>query len=303
MTGARRRFLVVVRAGDASLHPGWIDDTRPRTFDLVVSYFGADPAKYRDAPFPRIDDAGQKFHGLKRLFLRDGFWRDYERVWLPDDDLATEQDQIDRMFAAADAAGLELAQPSLDWRSHYSFGITLQSPSFALRYTDLIEVMAPCFTRAFLEHSLPTFDQNLSGWGLSFVWPHLLGHATRRAAIVDLVTVTHTRPVGGPAYDRLRARGISPAREKAELLARYGLPPRPEPHVLGAIDRDGHALDPARAPDLGRLRRKLDRDTDAYLSTRARLDAASLGRREAPRVAEFDLARLREAARRLRPGS
>ena len=55
----RRRFLVVVRAGDTSLHPTWVDPGRPRSFDLVVSYYGRDPQKYRDGPFPRIDDPGQ----------------------------------------------------------------------------------------------------------------------------------------------------------------------------------------------------------------------------------------------------
>ena len=86
----RRRFLVVVRAGDTSLHPTWVDPGRPRSFDLVVSYYGRDPQKYRDGPFPRIDDPGQKFIGAQRLLQREPFWRDYDYVWLPDDDLATE---------------------------------------------------------------------------------------------------------------------------------------------------------------------------------------------------------------------
>ena len=71
MTG-RRRFLVVVRAGDASLHPAWVDPSHPRSFDLVVSYYGRDPERYRDAPFRRVDDPGQKFEGLKALLEREG---------------------------------------------------------------------------------------------------------------------------------------------------------------------------------------------------------------------------------------
>ena len=129
---------------------------------VVVAPPGAEECKLLlarasdDAQRARI---GTQTGGRVFLFLHtDDFWRDYERVWLPDDDLATEQDQIDRLFAVADAAGLDLAQPSLDWRSHCSFGITLQSPSFALRYTDMVEVMAPCFTRDFLERALPTFE-------------------------------------------------------------------------------------------------------------------------------------------------
>lgn len=297
----RRRFLVVVRAGDASLHPGWVDAGRPRTFDLVVSYYGEDPGRYRDGEFARIDDAGQKFHGLKRLFLRDGFWRDYERIWLPDDDLATEQDQIDALFAASDAAALDLSQPALEWHSHYSFDITLRSPSFALRYTDLVEVMAPCFSRAFLERALATFDENQSGWGLSFVWPRLAVDRPRNVAIVDAANVTHTRPVGGPAYDRLRALGIDASSERRDLMLKYGLSPHTTPRVLAAIDADGRGLDPAWPADGGRLARKLARDALAFRTARERIGAASLGRRPAVRAAAgIDPGALRDAAARLR---
>lgn len=300
MSTARPRFLVVVRAGDASLHPTWIDASRPRRFDLVVSYYGQDPERYRDAPFRRVDDRGQKFHGLKELFLRDPFWRDYDWILLPDDDLATEQVRIERVFATAAAASLDLSQPSLDWHSHYSLGITLQSPSFALRYTDVVEVMVPCFSRAFLEHCLPTFDANLSGWGLSFVWPHLLGRGLRRCAILDEATVTHTRPVGGPAYDRLRAEGRSPAEERAALLARYGLPLHPRSQVYAAIDRDGRELDPSRPGDEDRYRRSMERDARQFATERARIEQGSLGQRP-PQSAlpPFDADRLAGAVRRL----
>ena len=304
MSGARPRFLVVVRAGDASLHPTWIDAARPRTFDLVVSHYGADPSRYRDAPFPRIDDAGQKFHGLKHLFLRDGSWRGYDWIWLPDDDLATEHDQIDRLFAVAEAAALDLAQPSLEWHSHYSYDVTLHSPAFALRYTNVVEVMAPCFSRELLERALPTFDANQSSWGLSFVWAKLAAGRSHRSAIVDLANVTHTRPIGGPAYDLLRARGLDPAAERTELLVRYGLSPQIWPEVLAAIDREGRELDPARPEDGERLRRKLERDALAFRNARDRIDAASLGHRPPARApGDIDVARLREAASRLRTGA
>ena len=50
MTAARARHLVVLRAGDRSLHPQWIADT-PRDFDLFISYYGAEPDRYRsDTP-------------------------------------------------------------------------------------------------------------------------------------------------------------------------------------------------------------------------------------------------------------
>lgn len=293
----QRRFLVVVRAGDSSLHPAWIDASLPRSFDLVVSYYGRDPGRYRDAPFPRIDDAGQKFIGLKRLFERETFWRDYDWVWLPDDDLATEPSEIDRLFATVEALGFDLVQPALDWHSHYSFGITLRSPSFSVRCSDMVEIMAPCFSRAFLERCLPTFDENLTGWGLSFVWPHLLGAGPRRCGILDGVTVTHTRPVGGPAYDLLRAEGRSPHDERVRVLARHGLPAEPLARVLGAIDRHGRYLDGRRGGDAGRIARLLERDAWAFHAERPRIEAEALGRRLPHRASPaIDARRLREIA-------
>ena len=274
-----RRFLVVVRAGDTSLHPSWTDASLPRAFDLVVSYYGRDPDRYRDAPFRRIDDEGQKFIGLQRLFERETFWRDYDWVWLPDDDLAVEPSGIERLFAMVEALGFDLAQPALDWHSHYSFGITLRSPSFSVRCTDMVEIMAPCFSRAFLERCLPTFDENLTGWGLSFVWPQLLGTGLRRCGILDDVTVTHTRAVGGPTYDALRAEGASPHAERARVLARHGLPAQPHPRTLGAIDRNARWIDGRRRGDAGRLARLQERDAWAFHAARPMIEATALGRR------------------------
>lgn len=300
-TPSGRRFLVVVRAGDASLHPTWVDLAQPRSFDLVVSYYGRDPAKYRDGPFPRIDDPGQKFIGAQRLLRREAFWHAYDYVWFPDDDLATEQDEIDELFARSAAMELELGHPALDWHSHYWHVVMVRSPSFAARYVDFIELMAPVFSRAFLERCLPTFDENLSGWGLSFLWPHMLGSGLRRCAIIDDATVTHTRPFGGPTYDLLRKLNRSPLDEAKALYEKHGLPPDPMTNVLGAIDAHGRSLDLADRADQGRYERTRRRDIDAFAAERRRIEMRGVGRRPPPtwrRMLPLDA--LRAGASRLR---
>ena len=298
---AGRRFLVVVRAGDTSLHPAWVDPSRPRSFDLVVSYYGKDPAKYRDGPFPRIDDPGQKFIGAQRLLQRDPFWRAYDYVWLPDDDLATDQDEIDELFARTAALDLELGHPALDWHSHYWHVVMVRSPSFCARYVDFIELMGPVFSHGFLERCLPTFDENLSGWGLSFLWPHMLGPGLRRCAIIDDATVTHTRSFGGPTYDLLRRLGRSPLDEAKALYAKHGLPPDPTTNVLGAIDAHGRALDLSSRADQGRYERGRRRDIEAFAAERKRIELRGVGRRPPPtwrRMLPIDA--LRAGASRLR---
>jgi hypothetical protein len=278
-----KRFLVVVRAGDQSLHPQWTSDPASRNWDLVVSYFGNDPARFRGAGENRIDDKGQKYTGLHALFTRDAFWRAYDYVWLPDDDLATEQPAIDNLFETTARLDLAIAQPSLSWTSHFSYPVTLRRPSFRARMTNFVEIMAPCFHRPFLETCLPTFTENLSGWGLDWLWPRMLPRAPWRCGIIDDVAVTHTRPVGGPTYDKLRAAGITPHAEFEALKRKFGIPLDIRPQVFAALDAEGNLLDAARSEDHARIRALLARDRAAFDVFRQRWEREAADRLAPPR--------------------
>ncbi len=241
------RFLVVVRAGDASLHPPWTRNLATRDWDLVVSYYGDDPGRYRDAGTTRIDGKGLKWNGLHELLAGAAFWQRYDYIWCPDDDLAIDQDGISRLFATMARLGLRLAQPALSWTSHYSHAVTVRHPSFKVRMTDFVEIMGPCFERSFLEACLPTFRECQSGWGLDRIWPHLLTRGARHCAIIDDVEMTHTRPVGGPTYARLRQMGIDPRAELVAVVHKFGIAADARPRVVAAIDCEGNALDGADA--------------------------------------------------------
>jgi len=264
VTRAASRFLVVVRAGDASLHPTWTDDLATRGFDLCVSYFGKDPSRFRGAGERRIDDPGQKFLGLHALLTREAFWRDYDYIWLPDDDLAIDQASIGELFATASRLEVALAQPALAWDSYYSHRITLAHPSFAWRMTNYVEVMAPCFARPFLERCLPTFTENLSGWGLDLLWPRLLPPKPRAIAILDDVVMTHTRPVGGPGHDRLRAAGVSPQEESEAVMAKYAIGGDVRALVYAGVDHDGRSIDASTTAGRAELRDLIARDHAAF---------------------------------------
>ena len=268
MTDKPKRSLVVVRAGDQSLHPQWTSDPAARVWDLVVSYFGNDPVRFRGAGENRIDDKGQKYPGLLALLTREDFWRGYDYIWLPDDDLAAEQSAIDNLFDSMARLDLALAQPALSWTSYFSHLVTLSHPSFRLRMTNFIEIMAPCFHRPFLETCLPTFGENMSGWGLDWVWPRMLRPSPHRCAIIDHVVVTHTRPVGGPNYDPLRAAGVTPHAEGEALLRRFGIPLGEAPAIFAALDVDGNLLEGARPDDRARIVALLARDQAAFRAFR-----------------------------------
>src|SRR5579871_6388732 len=97
---ADRRNLVIARAGDGSLHPGWLNGPgEERNWDLIVSYFGDDPNLFRGDGWIRLDHKGLKFPGLYRLLSEnEALIRRYDYILLADDDLATDCSGINRFF-------------------------------------------------------------------------------------------------------------------------------------------------------------------------------------------------------------
>lgn len=237
----KRKNLVIVRAGDSSLHEQWLDDSGERNWDLIVNYFGDDPQRYRRPDVQRIDSKGPKWPALHDLIagLGDEVFG-YEHVWLPDDDLRATQAGINSLFEIAEKYAMALAQPALTTDSHLGHLITLRNRSFHLRFTNFVEIMAPCFSRDFLKRALPTFNENLSGWGLDYLWPTMIPDWAR-IGIIDDVTVCHTRPVGGPNYQHLAAAGQNCKQEAQALLAKHNLK-ADMPFVRGGIDRMGRRL-------------------------------------------------------------
>ncbi|WP_374248333.1 hypothetical protein [Thermomonas sp.] len=220
-----RRNLVVVRAGDNSVHPGWLVDAE-RNFDIYVSYFGNQENRYADSADFHENRKGMKWPVLGELLqAQPELLERYAYFWFPDDDIVTDTATINRMFDFAAAYQLALAQPALTRNSYFSWPLLLQDPRYQLRYTRFVEVMVPVLDRAALRTCLPTFTENSSGWGLDFVWPLLLRSRGERAiAIIDATAVFHSRPVGGG--ELYKATGTSVAEcDKTALLAKYGLSP------------------------------------------------------------------------------
>ena len=235
--GARpaRRNLVIVRAGGSSLHPHWLEGGENRNWDLVVSYFGDDAEQYLRPDLRRMDSKGTKWPALGAFMENNReLISQYDFIWLPDDDIDCKSTDIDRMFSVAEQKDLSLCQPSLTPDSYFSFPITLRIPTFNLRYTNFVEAMVPCFRRDLLLDCVPTFSDTMSGWGLEYVWSARAIAGGGRVAIIDVVTVVHTRPVGGPNYRLIKERGISPHEEMLSTLQKYGIQSTDQ-RVTGAI--------------------------------------------------------------------
>lgn len=202
--GVRRsRNLVIVRAGDESLHESWTSAER-RDFDLFVSYFGDRPGRYAHGCDFYEQRKGPKWPCLGALLREQPALLDeYDCVWFPDDDLAADTATIDRMFAFFRACGISLAQPALTRDSYCTWRTLRQQSSCLLRYTRFVEIMAPLFSREALQLCAPTFTESESGWGLDWLWPQLCETAgLGRMAVIDATPVRHTRPCGGELYRR-----------------------------------------------------------------------------------------------------
>lgn len=218
-----RRNLVVLRAGDSSLHRQWLAGGS-RDFDLFISYYGDSPDRHREDADDYEHRPGPKWPGIAALLAdRPDLLERYETFWFPDDDIAADTLALNRMFAFFCAYGLSLAQPALTLDSYYTWKTLRQDPRCHVRYTRFVEVMVPLFSRAALRACAPTFSQSRSGWGLDWVWPTLCRRAgADRIAILDATPVRHTRPVGGELYRR--HPDMDPRRDAARVLAAYGIP-------------------------------------------------------------------------------
>src|ERR1700744_5260707 len=187
----RRRFLTILRCGRNSLHPRW-GHSADASWDLILC-----PYQEIEAPHPECPVLpGDKWPGLHQFLSTNNLWRDYDYIWLPDDDILTDAATIDRFFELCEEVDAQLAAPALAEDSFFSYPMTMVNHAFAWRRTTYVEVMVPCFRRSFLETALPTlnFSRFGTGWGLDFLWCFMLGY--QDIFILDETPVLHTRPVG-----------------------------------------------------------------------------------------------------------
>jgi hypothetical protein len=230
-----RKNLVIVRAGDRSLHPQWLD--RPaRSWDLVVSYYGDYPARYEGQYDVFHHCKGSKWRGISDfLQSHPGLVENYDHVWLPDDDLLASGETIDSLFRLCKWFDFTIAQPALTPYSFHSWGITLQQPHSVARITNFVEIMAPCFKAETFGMFSRYFDECSSGWGYEWLWLKIArARNLHKFGIIDEAPVFHTRPVGSAGHG---GSATSPMAEGRRLKERFDLQVV-RPRVLATIQRN-----------------------------------------------------------------
>ena len=232
-----RRYLVVVRAGDDSLHERWLAASE-RNWDLVVSYGGDDAQIFRRPDVMRIDGKGAKWPALRELLASDAVdWRAYDYVWLTQGDMITTGEDVSRMFDICSGLDLWVAHPALHRDSPTNHTITLHNPAFGLRFVNFVEATAPVFQTRFLGAVLPSLQLNDSGGGLGYLWPRLVDDAGRRWAVIDSVPMQRMRPMHGAV--RFEEAPVTAERhDTVQVMAAFQIAEAAEINI-GALMRSG----------------------------------------------------------------
>ena len=233
------RSLIIVRAGHNSIHDGWLSQNPDRDWDLFICPYQETP--FADSPGNGVflGDVlpGQKWTGLRALLNKWVGWRDYDYIVLADDDIETTATNWSAFFAECRRLGANLAQPALSRDSYVDRIITSANGSFRSRRVTFVEIMIPCFKRDVLAEFLPTLalTETGFGFGLDFLWPHMLGN--QDIFIFDSTAVRHTRPVGGDRNSDKQKAAWSEARS---IIAKFGVTINIK--TLSGIDHEGKEL-------------------------------------------------------------
>ena len=218
---SKNKNLILVRAGEKSLHPQWIDDSA-REWDIALSYFGEYPSRYINQYDYLHIFKGSKWEGINDFFLnKKDLINDYKYVWMPDDDILTDCLNINNFFKITEQLNLTISQPALTSYSYCGWEITRQAANSFARSTNFVEIMAPCFRVEALPFFSETFRENSSGWGYEWLWWDIAcKNNINNFAIIDATPVHHTRPVGQAGHGGSKN---DPREEMKLLMQKYKL--------------------------------------------------------------------------------
>ncbi len=206
---------VISAVGKNSLHKGWISGRERQTFDLHLIVYDDSIDSYKDDTSYICHLSGQKLRLIYQYVqIHPEIVEQYDYFFFPDDDIEMDSKSIARLFDIMRDYNLQIAQPSLR-NSYYTWEHVLRDNCCRLRYTNFVEMMVPCFSRNALKKVLFTFNENSTGWGTETHWPLLIGSNQHDMAIIDDVSVVHTRPIqsGTPLH----------IQEYSDYISKYNL--------------------------------------------------------------------------------
>jgi GT2 family glycosyltransferase len=177
------------------------------------------------APAPGAGKWANVNAALRAHPIEDADW-----LLIVDDDVMLPRGFLDRFVAAAEAFGLELAQPAHAFASHAAWDVTRRRPGVLARRTRFVEIGPVTAVSARAAAALLPFPELRMGWGLDGAWSADAAARGWPIGIVDVTPVRHLRPVAS-AYPRdaaiaeaeafLDGRAYVTREQAGETLAEY----------------------------------------------------------------------------------
>lgn len=184
---------VISAVGKNSLHKKWMEGKV--NFDLHLVVYDDSLEKFRHDAKYACHIKGYKLKVIYKYLEAHPQFKDmYDYFFFPDDDILMDASTINALFDAMRCYHLKIAQPALR-KSYFTWPHTLYDRYCKLRYTNFVEMMVPCFSREALQKVLFTFNENETGWGTETHCPLLIDATQHDMAIIDEVSIVHTRPI------------------------------------------------------------------------------------------------------------
>jgi hypothetical protein len=212
------RNLLIAPVGFEGIHSNWLHPARQYEVCLI--------AYEKNVPFLEFADRyflmeGFKYNLIHKLISNEHIKiKNYDYIFMPDPDIFITTKQINVLFAIMEYYDLWLAQPSL-MPYNFSHPETCTQEKSFLRFTNYAEVMMPCFSQKALQICYESFIENKSSWGMDILWNHLLGYPEDRIAIIDEISVYHSKKIDLENGEFYKAIGTNPFIDTHIILDKY----------------------------------------------------------------------------------
>ena len=220
--------LIIICAGDNSLHDYYEWYNENRNYVLCVIYYGNDAnkkQKYKVNCDIFIHAVGLKWHLIQHVLKTGEWWKSFKYIAFPDDDLAFDNKhvaasiQLNNLFLFGKTNDFSLWQPALNGEN-VAHKMLIANKDCDYRYVNFVESMIPFFKKEALDKCYESIqDEDIQiGWGMDYIWATklLTNEEPKKLAIVDKIIIVHTKPVG-----KEYPEGVDPHKEKSTMIEKY----------------------------------------------------------------------------------
>ena len=199
-----RDYLVYTSAGHASNVRQWWSSA-DRNYDIWVTNYTDTPALNSEYCEYYNERKGSKFQNLKAVFeTHHGLLAAYKGIMVADDDIIMSPRTLSALLSLLKEHDLWVLQPAFSRFGKISHKITERQLSFALRYTNFVEVTCPVFRTDKLMDFLAVYRPELSTcYGIDWWFmAHFGTDQHERYAISDRYYCTNPRDCFKPGRGR-----------------------------------------------------------------------------------------------------